>query len=257
MNIKISNTSESLATTAAFDAAAIIRDAVAQHGTARIIAATGASQLTFLEKLTAIHNVPWEKVEMFHLDEYVDLPEGHPASFCEYLIKRLLIPTGIHRYHLLNGNIDPQAICDRVGKELSRGPIHVAFVGIGENGHLAFNDPPANFEAVQPYLIVNLDEDCRRQQVGEGWFPDVSKVPAQAITMSIRQILRAEKILCIVPDARKAQATQICLEGEITPRAPASILRSHQDITLYLDKNSAALLGRNLAAGISRVADQE
>lgn len=242
MIIRIFPDPESLGAAAAAQAAAILKAAIAQQGAARIIAATGASQFAFLDSLTSLPGIDWSQVEMFHLDEYIGLPITHPASFRKYLIERLISKTGLSRHHLLNGEAEPHEVCQSVGRELNVAPINAAFVGIGENGHLAFNDPPADFETDAPYLIVSLDEACRRQQVGEGWFADLSAVPTQAISMSIRQILKAEKIICIVPDERKARAVQACLEGEVSPLAPASILRTHPDVTLYLDQASASLL---------------
>jgi glucosamine-6-phosphate deaminase len=179
---------------------------------------------------------------MFHLDEYVGLSIEHPASFRRYLLERLIRSTGIERAHLLDGEADPERVCRDVGAEISRAPIDVAFVGIGENGHLAFNDPPADFQTDEPYIVVQLDEACRRQQVGEGWFEGLAQVPTRAISMSIRQILKSRKVLCIVPDARKAQAVKACLEGRVDPMAPASILQTHPDTTVYLDRESAKLL---------------
>jgi len=181
---------------------------------------------------------------MFHLDEYVGLPPDHPASFRKYLLERLIRKAGIERYHLLDGEKDPVEVITRVGAEITSAPIDVAFVGIGENGHLAFNDPPADFETEEPYIIVNLDEACRRQQVGEGWFASLDEVPRQAISMSIKQILKAEEIICIAPDARKAQAVEACFEGPVSPEAPASILRTHPKTTVYLDRQSAGTLSR-------------
>ena len=242
MNVKTYVDRVTMSRAAARHAAQSLRDAIASRGTARIIAATGASQFDFLEALTAAPGVDWTRVEMFHLDEYVGLPVDHPASFRKYLLERLISPTGIGRYHLLDGEGDATRAVERVGRELSAAPIDVAFVGIGENGHLAFNDPPADFVTEQPYLIVTLDEACRRQQVGEGWFASVAEVPSQAISMSVRQILKSHEIICVVPDARKAQAVKVCVEGEISPMAPASILRTHASTTLYLDRDSAALL---------------
>lgn len=242
MKIRVFPDKTSLGRQAAIEAAHIISEAIAERGGARIIAATGASQFEFLDALTAMPGIDWRKVEMFHLDEYIGLPVTHPASFRKYLLERLIQKAGITNYHLLDGELNPQEVMSRVGQSLNTAPIDVAFVGIGENAHLAFNDPPADFETEEPYLVVNLDEACRRQQVGEGWFADLSETPAQAISMSVRQIMRAGKILCIVPDARKAQAVKACLEDEITPMVPASILRAHPDVTLYLDTNSAALL---------------
>ena len=154
--------------------------------------------------------------------------------------------TGIRKYHLLDGDADPVEVCQRVGRELSSAPVDIEFLGIGENGHIAFNDPPADFETEVPYLIVNLDEACRRQQVGEAWFADISQVPKQALSMSAKQVLKAREILAVVPDTRKAQAIKACFEGEISPMAPASILRRHPNATIYLDKNSSALLSSAL-----------
>lgn len=228
---------------AATHAAATLRDTIANRGAARIVAATGASQFDFLEALTAPgQGIDWASVEMFHLDEYVRLPIDHPASFRKYLLERLIEPAGIRRYHLLNAEADPERTAAEVGRELEAAPVDIAFVGIGENGHLAFNDPPADFETTRPYLVVTLDEQCRRQQVGEGWFPSIRDVPAQAISMSVRQILESREIICVVPDARKAEAVKACFEGEVSPMAPASILRTHANTTVYLDRDSAALL---------------
>lgn len=242
MDIKIFKDKTSLAGAAAAQAATSIRKAIFDQGEARIIAATGASQVEFLDALTAIPDVDWKRVEMFHLDEYIGLPLSHPASFRSYLLKRLINKVGITRYHLLDGENDPAAIAREVGAKLASAPIDLAFVGIGENGHLAFNDPPADFETEDPYLIVNLDEACRRQQLGEGWFPTLADVPLTALSMSVRQILKAQEIICIVPDLRKARAVAACLEGEISPDVPASILRTHPKCTVYLDHDSAALL---------------
>src|SRR5262245_32493665 len=227
---------------AARHAARVIRTAVAERGSARIVAATGASQFDFLAALAADRDVPWRDVDMFHLDEYVGVPIDHPASFRRYLLDRLIAPAGIARYHLLDAEHDAIRVAGRVGALLAERAPDVAFVGIGENGHLAFNDPPADFETEQPYIIVTLDEACRRQQVGEGWFASIADVPQQAISMSIRQILKAREIIAVVPDARKAPAVAVCLEGEVTPMAPASILRTHANATVYLDRDSAALL---------------
>ena len=246
MILKVFEDKTTLGKMAALQAAAAIRTAIARQGGARILAATGASQLEFLNALTAASGVDWQKVEMFHLDEYVGLPPEHPASFRKYLMERLIRKTGITRYHLLEGERDPAEVCSRVGKALSAAPVDVAFAGIGENGHLAFNDPPADFETEEPYLVVRLDEACRRQQVSEGWFSSVAEVPERAISISIRQLLKARHIVCVVPDARKAPAVKACLEGEIAPPAPASLLRTHPNTTVFLDTESAALLSPQL-----------
>jgi glucosamine-6-phosphate deaminase len=242
MIIKVFDDKVSLGRAAANQAADAIRRAIRDHGHARIIAATGASQFELLEALTSLPDIAWERVELFHLDEYIGLPANHPASFRNYLRTRLIDKVGITQSHLLDGEQEPAEVIRSVGSALQKAPIDVAFVGIGENGHLAFNDPPADFETEDPYLVVTLDVACRKQQLGEGWFADVSEVPRQAISMSIRQILLAREIICAVSDSRKAQAVASCLEGEISSLAPASILRTHPDTTVYLDKAAAALL---------------
>ena len=242
LRTRIFSDKQKLGQAAADDASRAIRGAIAERGQARILAATGASQFEFLESLTTRRDIDWSRVEMFHLDEYVGLKADHPASFQRYLRERLIGPTGLARYHLLDGDKDPAEVCRRVGAALREAPIDCAFVGIGENGHLAFNDPPADFETRDPYLIVQLDEACRRQQVGEGWFKTLAEVPDRAISISIRQILDSREILCIVPDARKAVAVRNCLAGPVDPMAPASILQTHPNTTVYLDKDSASLL---------------
>jgi glucosamine-6-phosphate deaminase len=204
--------------------------------------ATGASQFEFLDALTKRADVDWSRVEMFHLDEYLGIPAEHPASFRRYLLERFIRPSGIERYHLLDGTKDPVAVCLEVGAALRSAPIDCAFVGIGENGHLAFNDPPADFHASAPYIVVQLDDACRRQQVGEGWFESIDEVPDRAISISIRQIMDAREIICVVPDARKAEAVKMSLEGPVTPDAPASILQEHPNTTVYLDEASASRL---------------
>ena len=242
MIVRVFEDKLSLSKAAAEQASAAVRGAIHDRGCARIIAATGTSQLDFLDALTNAKNIDWKKVEMFHLDEYIGLPVTHPASFRKYLLERLIHKVGIAKYHLLEGDSDPAEVVCRVGNALRSAPVDVAFVGIGENGHLAFNDPPADLQTEEPYLIVELDEACLRQQVGEGWFANISEVPRRAISMSVRQILKAKEIICVVPDARKAPAVKLCFDGEVSPMAPASILRTHPAATIYLDRESASLL---------------
>jgi glucosamine-6-phosphate deaminase len=244
--IKVFSDKIQLGETAARQAASAINRAIYERGRARIIAATGASQFEFLNALTKTPGLDWAKVEMFHLDEYAGLPIGHPASFRKYLLERLIEPAGIANYHLIDGEADPNEVCKRLGEEISAAPIDIAFVGIGENGHLAFNDPPADFETDESYIVVDLDEACRRQQVGEGWFADMDDVPKQAISMTVKQILKAREIICVAPEARKAQAVKNCFENEISPQFPASILRAHGDTIVYLDLESSSLLNPEL-----------
>lgn len=231
-----------LARAAAAQAAGLIRRALAARKTARILVATGKSQVAFLDALVAEPDIAWGEVELFHLDEYIGLPVSHPASFRKYLFDRLIHRVRVGRYHLLDGEHDPERTCREAGAQLAAAPVDVAFAGIGENGHLAFNDPPADFEIEKPYLIVRLDEACRRQQVGEGWFASLADVPDRAISISIRQLLKARAIICVAPEARKAEAVKRCVEGPVSPLAPASILRRHPAATLYLDTASAARL---------------
>jgi glucosamine-6-phosphate deaminase len=236
---------------AAEQAATAIRRAIADRGAARIIAATAASQLEFLDALTSAAGIDWGKVEVFHLDEYIGLPITHPGSFRKMLTEQLVAKTGINKYHLLQGDAaDVPAALREAGEQLASAPIDIAFLGIGENAHIAFNDPPADFKTEEPYIIVNLDEACRQQQVGEAWFSDISQVPKQAISMSAQQILKSKEILAVVPDRRKARAVKACVEGEISPMAPASILRRHSNATIYLDTNSASLLRTDLQTAL-------
>ena len=224
-------------------AAQLIRQAIAEKGRAHIILATGTSQFQTLHQLLSHTDIAWNKVVMFHLDEYIGLPISHPASFRKYLKERVLdrLPMLTH-YYLINGEVEPSEECARLSELISAYPIDVALCGIGENGHLAFNDPPADFETTEPYIVVELDEACRQQQFGEGWFGSMEDVPRQAISMSIRQILQSEAIVCSVPDERKAQAVKNCVELPLSNQYPAGILRTHGHCTLFLEPASASLL---------------
>jgi glucosamine-6-phosphate deaminase len=245
MEIHKASSKKAASQAAAHLAASTLRKAIKAKGRVCFVAATGASQFDFLEALTADGSIDWAKTTMFHLDEYVGLSETHPASFRRYLRERLVDIVHPGTVHFIKGDTDdPLATCERLNRLISQYVIDVAFVGIGENGHLAFNDPPADFETEAPYIVVNLDESCRRQQVGEGWFAGIEDVPRQAISMSIQQIMKAKMIVCTVPDKRKAQAARDCLEGEVTPEHPASILQRHSNVHIFLDPDSASLLTR-------------
>jgi glucosamine-6-phosphate deaminase len=189
-------------------------------------------------------NVNWSKVTAFHLDEYIGLPATHPASFRKYLKERFADHVNLKKFNYVEGDNKPEAECKRLDELIKKLTIDVAFVGIGVNGHLAFNDPPADFVTEKAYIIVDLDEVCRKQQLGEGWFPTIDDVPGTAISMSVRQIMKAKTILCIAPEARKAQAVKNTIEAQVSPDFPASILRQHQAVWFYLDDDSAALLKR-------------
>lgn len=235
---------------AAADGAAMIRKAIQSRGEANIIVATGASQFEMLQQLVTEKDLDWSKVTAFHLDEYVGMPITHPASFRLYLWNRFVskLPLPLLAFQYVDAEKDPQATCKRLGEIIQKHPIDVAFIGIGENGHVAFNDPPADFNTEAPYLVVNLDDACRNQQMGEGWFPTMNDVPKQAISMSPRQIMKSRAIICTVPDERKATAVKNTLEREVTPDVPATILKEHANCTLYLDEPAASKLDRSKVA---------
>lgn len=245
MEIHIYDEKQAMGAAAADEAAAGLNAAIRARGEANLILATGASQFEMLESLVT-QDVDWSKVTVFHLDEYIGLPEAHPASFRKYLKERFAAQVpALGQFYYVNGEAaDPEAECRRLGEIIRQHPIDVACIGIGENGHLAFNDPPADFDTEAPYIVVNLDEACRRQQLGEGWFPTLADVPSQAISMSIRHIMKSQMIVCTVPDTRKAGAVQRAVEGPVTNQLPSSILQVHPRCHLYLDEPAAALLDR-------------
>ena len=244
MTIDVSPSKLELGRRAATAGAALIREAIASRGSANIIVATGASQFEMLSALVQQPDIRWDLVTAFHLDEYAGMPITHPASFRQYLWRRFVsqLPLPLAAFHYVNAEHDPAGECKRLGAIIQKHPIDVAFIGIGENAHVAFNDPPADFETNEPYLVVTLDEACRKQQLGEGWFPTLADVPTQAISMSVRQIMKSAALIVTVPDERKAAAVKATLEGPITPTAPSSILQKHERAQLFLDEPSASLL---------------
>ncbi len=242
MKIIIKENPRTLGQAAGDDAAFLIKEAIRTKGAANLILATGASQFETLNQLIK-HDIDWSRVTMFHLDEYIDLPETARASFRKYLKERFLQKVApLAQAVLIDGNADPATECDRIGQLISNHPIDVALVGIGENGHLAFNDPPADFKTTDPYIVVELDKPCREQQLAEGWFDTLAEVPEKAISMSVQQIMKSKNIICSVPDSRKAEAVKNTIEQEISNLYPASILRVHHACTFYLDTASAALI---------------
>jgi len=241
MEVIISKTKQKLGALAASKGAQIIQKSIEENGKATIIVATGASQFEMLNELIK-KDIDWSKVTGFHLDEYIGMNVEHPASFRKYLRERFVDKVGLKDFYYINAETDPEKECERLKEIISKVQIDVAFIGIGENGHLAFNDPPADFETEEPYIIVNLDEDCRKQQMGEGWFDVIEDVPKQAISMGVQQILKSNSIICAAPDTRKATAVKGVVEGEITPMIPASILQKHDRTWIYLDKDSAKML---------------
>lgn len=237
MRIVVSHDAAALGRRAAEASAAIMRAAIERDGVARIVLSTGQSQFTTFEALAAIEGIDWSKVEAFHLDEYIGLPESHPASFRKYLRERFVNRTGVGRMHFVEG--DPSCIA-QLCAELNRGPVHLGLVGVGQNAHVAFNDPPADFHTQDAYIIVTMDENSRRQQVEEGWFASVDEVPERAISMSVAQIMRCENILSAVPYAQKADAVRRMLESPLDPEIPATILKTHPRFTMFVDRDSFA-----------------
>jgi glucosamine-6-phosphate deaminase len=246
MEIIVTKDAQELGKAAGIAAGALIRQAIRESDIANIILATGTSQFETINQLILEKGIDWSKVVMFHLDEYIGLPITSNASFRKYLKERFLdkVPS-LKSIHLIDGEADPGSECKRLEQLIALHPIDVALVGIGENGHLAFNDPPADFDTTQPYIIVELDEACRKQQLGEGWFESLDHVPRQAISMSIQQILKSNHIICSVPDSRKAIAVKNSLEQPVSNQYPATILQLHPDCRYFLDKSSAALLSRD------------
>ena len=241
MRLEIRNSKEECGREAALLGADVINQAIAKKGFANVIFATGAAQFEMLRHLVTLP-IDWKSLNGFHLDEYIGLPIDHKASFRKFLKERLVDIAHPGNFYYVNGEGNPGMECRRLGDIILKHPIDLAFVGIGENSHLAFNDPPADFNIEDPYLQVILDEACRRQQMGEGWFASIDDVPKKAISMSIKQILRSEKIIAVVPEQRKAKAVQLTIESEISPAVPASAMRRHSNTTLFLDRESSSLL---------------
>ena len=242
LNVIISENAHALGQLAGRKAAECINYAIALRGQANVVLATGASQFETIKTLVG-QDIDWSRVVMFHLDEYIGLPASSPASFRKYLKERFIDKVGdLKAVHLIDGENDAIEECRRLSAIIREHPIDLALVGIGENAHLAFNDPPADFETGDPFIVVDLDEECRRQQLNEGWFASLDDVPQQAISMSVKQICDAKQIICSVPDSRKAQAVKNCLENPVTNEVPASILQLHPECAYYLDRASTALL---------------
>lgn len=238
MNLNICKDAADLGKKAAAQAAAYLKEVIEKNGYARIVLSTGSSQFETLSALID-SDVDWSKVEMFHLDEYVGLPETHIASFRKYLKERFISKINLLDYHLVDGNPDSIPELTRLLREKD---VDLGLIGIGENGHIAFNDPPADFDTKEAYIVVNLDDACKNQQVGEGWFPTIDDVPKQAISMTVYQILKCKKIITCVPHEVKANAIYKTLNNEVSNMVPATMLRTHPDWSLYVDENSAKLI---------------
>lgn len=253
MHTVLTNDRDAMGQWVASHAADDLRQTITNSGRANLLVATGASQFEVLSSLVTQPDIDWSKVDAFHLDEYVGLSDEHPASFCRYLRERFVNQVPLASFLYLNGERDPRWMIEEASRVIGHLTIDVALVGVGENAHLAFNDPPADFDTDQPYLIVELDDACRQQQVGEGWFASLEDVPKQAISMSVRQIMKSRKIYCSVPDERKSTAIAAMLSGPITPNVPASILRNHAQATLVIDNAAASQLSEMQLAEIQRV----
>ncbi len=252
MEISVFADKAAIGAAAAADGGAHIQAAIAGNGRANIVLATGISQFEMLDALVGMAGIDWSKVTAFHLDEYIGLSFSHPASFRRFLQDRFVDRVGsLGAFHYIDGEADdPEAEAQRLDAVIGAHPIDVAFIGIGENGHLAFNDPPADFTTEKPYIIVTLDDACRRQQMGEGWFGRLEDVPDQAISMSIRHILKSRNLIVSVPDSRKTEAVKDAVEGEISPLCPASILQTHPECRLLLDRSSQAGLGESTTTAV-------
>ncbi len=241
MEVLIHQSKEELGKAAAAKGADLIRKSLKNKGHASIIVATGTSQFEMLSALIR-EDIDWSRVSAFHLDEYIGISPNHPASFRLYLKDRFVDQVTLKAFRYIDGEVDPATEIRSLNSLIAGHRIDVAFIGIGENGHLAFNDPPADFETRDPYIEVVLDKDCRQQQFNEGWFPTVEDVPERAISMSVHHILQSDAIICSVPGARKAMAVKRTMEAEVTPDVPATALKKHSSVYLYLDVDSSDLL---------------
>ncbi len=239
MEIRICKDSVSLGKSAAEYVAKDLKRCIEEQGSARIVLSTGASQFDTLKALVEIEGIEWNKVEMFHLDEYVDLPITHVASFRKYLQERFVDKVGpLKAVHFVDGT---KECIEKLTEEIRKEPIDIGLIGIGENGHIAFNDPPADFDTKEAYIIVNLNDTCKKQQMGEGWFPTIDDVPKQAVSMTAYQIMQCKKIVSCVPHKVKADAIKNTLKAdEVSNLVPATLLKTHPDFILYIDSNSAS-----------------
>jgi glucosamine-6-phosphate deaminase len=247
MKIKVMKNSEELGKEAASYCAAILNRSIEQKGTARLILSTGASQFDLLKALVN-EKVDWERVEMFHLDEYINITETHPASFRKYLKERFTSRVQLKKVHFVDGEGDINKTIKELSGEIRKEPIDLGLIGIGENAHIAFNDPPADFETKEAYIIVSLDDNCKKQQAREGWFVTEDDVPKQAISMSVHQIMQCNSIVSFVPYRVKANAVKLTLENDLTNMVPATMLKNHKNTTLFLDEESASLVDEEILA---------
>jgi glucosamine-6-phosphate deaminase len=254
MKLIIRPTKEEMGALAAKHAAKLVNEAIEKRGYARILLSTGASQFPFFKEFVK-ENIDWSKVEMFHLDEYVGISEEHPASFKRYLLDRFVNVVNPGEAHLINGLQDPSKTIEELTAIVREKPVDVGLIGIGENGHIAFNDPPADFDDERAYKVVTLDERCLKQQVGEGWFKSVEETYKQAISMTCNEIMKCRSIISVVPYAVKADAIYETVTNDLTPNVPATLLKQHPDCTIYCDADSSSRLTDAMIekAGIERV----
>lgn len=245
MKVKVLKDSEQLGREAAVFCAGILNKAIAEKGKARVLLSTGASQFDTIKALIE-QDIDWSKVEMFHLDEYVNLPESHPASFRKYLKERFVSKVNLKKAHFVDGEGDIKKNIEKLTEEIRKEPIDIGLIGIGENAHIAFNDPPADFDTREAFIVVNLDDNCKRQQVGEGWFATLDDVPKQAISMTVHQIMQCKVIVSCVPYKVKANAVKLTLENDLTNTVPSTMLKKHENMVLFVDEDSASLVDKAL-----------
>jgi glucosamine-6-phosphate deaminase len=248
MKIKVLRNPEELGREAAAFCTGIIKQCIAEKGKARIILSTGASQFDTIKELVTA-GIDWSKVEMFHLDEYIGLPETHPASFRKYLKERFVNQINLKKAYFVNGEGDIQKNMAELAEAITKEPVDLGLIGIGENAHIAFNDPPADFDTKESFITVCLDNDCKKQQVREGWFASVDDVPKQAITMSVSQILQCDNIVSCVPYSIKANAVKLTVENTVSNHIPATILKTHKNFIMFLDEDSASLVNKEILKG--------
>ncbi|WP_047151814.1 glucosamine-6-phosphate deaminase [Aneurinibacillus tyrosinisolvens] len=245
MNVEILPNAKELGKAAAVFCSRLLKQVMEEKGSARIVLSTGASQFDTLDALTQT-DVDWTRVEMFHLDEYIGLEEKHPASFRKYLKERFVERVPLKKGHFVNGERNVQEHIETLTREIRREPIDLALIGIGENAHIAFNDPPANFDTKDAFIVVDLAERCKKQQVGEGWFASLEEVPKKAISMTVHQIMQSRVIVSCVPYQVKADAIRALFQHETTNQVPATILKTHPEFHLFLDEESASKIDRKL-----------
>ncbi len=251
MKLIVCQSKEELGYQSAKHAEKLMNQAIKEQGSARIVLSTGASQFPFFDEFVKLP-IEWDKVEMFHLDEYVGISDKHPASFKNYLLNRFVNKVNLGKYHLIDGTKNPDETIKEITALLDERPVDVGLIGIGENAHIAFNDPPADFEDKRAYKVVTLAERCLDQQIGEGWFKNREECFKQAISMTCDRIMQCKHIISVVPYKVKAEAIYNTLSNEVTNQVPATLMKGHADCTIYVDSDSASMLTSDLIEKYSK-----